>query len=82
MSSSEPANSVSESVGSAFAPNALTDDKIIEIVRGTRSRYKKGKGALRRFKATGGTRAPSSSSSSTLATKQAETIAILQRQIS
>ncbi|PON48402.1 hypothetical protein TorRG33x02_320490, partial [Trema orientale] len=80
----QPANSVSESVGSigsVSAPNALTDDQIIDIVRGTRSRYKKGKGVLPRLKVIGGTRVPSSSNNSTLAREQAETIATLQHQI-
>ncbi|PON89033.1 hypothetical protein TorRG33x02_152620 [Trema orientale] len=73
-------NSLSESVESVSAPDALTDDQIVDIVRDTHSRYKE-KGALPRLKAIGGTRAPSSTNGSTLASKQAKTIATLQRQI-
>ncbi|PON66967.1 hypothetical protein PanWU01x14_105490 [Parasponia andersonii] len=80
----QPANYVSESVssiGSVSASKALTDDQIVDIVRGTRSRYKKEQSALPRLKAIGGTRVPSSSNGSTLAREQAETIATLQLQI-
>ncbi|PON77862.1 hypothetical protein PanWU01x14_022160, partial [Parasponia andersonii] len=69
-----------ESVGSVPSPDTLTDDQIVDIVRGTRSRYKKGKGTLPRLKAIRGT-AHNSSSNSALAREQAETIAALQRQI-
>ncbi|PON89013.1 hypothetical protein TorRG33x02_152440 [Trema orientale] len=68
----QPANSVSESIGfigSVYTPNVLTDDQIVDILRGIRSHYKKGKGALPRLKTIGGTRAPSSSNGSTLARK-------------
>ncbi|PON82298.1 hypothetical protein TorRG33x02_219140 [Trema orientale] len=80
----QPANSVSVSfgyVGSISAPDALTFDQIVDIVCDTYSRYKKEKGALPRLKTIGGTRAPSSSNGSTLASKQVETIATLQHQI-